>query len=412
VRIAHLDREEFLNRKLDIQPGEHGGFWEPTQGGKTHLAYQCAAVAMKRNPHLRFVSAMPKSRSPATRMWADRLDLKIIDQWPPPHSFSRPRGYVFWPKHLRDAPADQNRAHLAGQFRRMLHDQYQEGDSFTLADDVYVLACIYGLNTECEEFWTAGAEGNAGLWAPNQKPSGTIGGGSVSSFSYNSPTHLFFGRDTDERNQKRFSEIGGGVDPKLVASIVPHLKTYRIQTPAGRKSISEKLYIDKRGPYMALVGPLCMYNGFMTTDSNEKRRAYYASPAGREAIQRANARWREKNRTPDDLRERYATDEEYRDGVLRRQRDYEHRKDDEARKLVFDHYGRVCSCCGSMKSPTIDHIEGDGAAHRRELKIRGGAKMYRWLVKNCFPPGYQTLCKPCNNSKASGAACKLQHIRP
>lgn len=255
MRIARYDREEFLTRKFDYQPGEHVGLWEPTQGGKTHLAYQLVHQAMRRNPHLKMVSAMPKSRSPATRVWADRLDLKIVDRWPPPASLSKPKGYVFWPKHLKDAPVQKNREHLANQFRKMLSAQYQEGDSLTLADDIYLLAVIYGLNMECEEFWTAGSEGGAGLWAPNQKPSGTIGGGSVSSFSYNSPTHLFFGNDTDARNQKRFAEIGGGVDPALVASIVPGLRKYRIQTPQGAKNISEKLYINKGGPYMAIVGP-------------------------------------------------------------------------------------------------------------------------------------------------------------
>jgi len=255
MQIAHLDREEFLTRKLDIQPGEHLGIWEPTGGGKTHLAYQMLGETMRRQPQLRFVSAMPKSRSPATRMWAARLNLKIIDRWPPPASLSRPAGYVFWPKHLKDAPVAENREQLAARFRRMLHDQYQSGDSVTLADDIYLMAVILGLNMECEEFWTAGAEGGASLWAPNQKPSGTAGGGSVSSFSYNSPTHLLFGKDTDERNQRRFSEIGGGIDPKLVASIVPNLKIHRIQTPYGIKNISEKLYIHKGGPFMAIIGP-------------------------------------------------------------------------------------------------------------------------------------------------------------
>jgi hypothetical protein len=255
MRIARLDREEFLTRKFDYQPGEHLGMFEPTQGGKTHLAYQLLQVQMQRQPHLRTVSAMPKSRSPATRMWADRLGLRIIDRWPPPAALSKPPGYVFWPKHLKDVPVAKNREHLAAQFRKMLSDQYQKGDSVTLADDVYLLAVIYGLNMECEEFWTAGSEGGAGLWAPNQKPSGTVGGGSVSSFSYNSPVHLFFGKDTDHRNQKRFTEIGGGVDPELVASIVPHLKTYRIHTPGGIKNISEKLYIHKGGPWMAVIGP-------------------------------------------------------------------------------------------------------------------------------------------------------------
>lgn len=255
MRIARLDREEFLNRKLDIQPGEHVGFWEPTQGGKTHLAYQCLQVAMARNPHLRTVSAMPKSRSPATAAWAERLGLKVVDRWPPPASLTKPPGYVFWPRHLKGASVATNREQLAGQFQRMMHDQYQQGDSITLADDVYVLAVLLGLNMDCEEFWVAGSEGGASLWAPNQKPSGTIGGGSVSSFSYNSPTHLFFGKDTDHRNQKRFSEIGGGVDPELLMSIVPNLGVHRIQTPNGVKNISEKLYIHKGGPWLAIIGP-------------------------------------------------------------------------------------------------------------------------------------------------------------
>lgn len=257
VRIAHLDREEFLTRKWDYQPGEHVGMFAPTGTGKTHLAYQLLEQAMRRQPHLRYVSAMPKSRSPATQMWADRLGLKVTDRWPPPATLSKPRGYVFWPRHLslKTATVAQNRAQLAAKFRHMFGSQYQEGSSVTLADDVYVLAVIYGLNLECEEFWTAGAEGGAGLWAPNQKPSGTVAGGSVSSFSYNAPTHLFFGKDTDVRNQKRFSEIGGGIDPEIVRGIVPHLKVYRIETPRGIKNISETLYVHKGGPWMAIIGP-------------------------------------------------------------------------------------------------------------------------------------------------------------
>jgi hypothetical protein len=113
------------------------------------------------------------------------------------------------------------------------------------------MAVLLGLNMDLEEFWTAGAEGGAALWAPNQKPSGTIGGGSVSSFSYNSPTHLIFGPDTDVRNQKRFSEIGGGVDPQLIASIVPTLAKHRI----GTKNITDKLYVHKGGPWMCIIGP-------------------------------------------------------------------------------------------------------------------------------------------------------------
>jgi hypothetical protein len=254
MRIPHFTREEYLARKFDYRPGQHLGMWEPTEGGKTHFAYQLLDVAMRRNPHLRAVSAMPKSRSPATRMWAGQLGLKIIGDWPPPWSVSKPRGYVLWPPHLSGVPIQQNRDHLTRIFRKMLADQLDEGDSITLADDLYKLAVILDLNMDCEEFWTAGAEGGAGLWGPNQKPSGTMGGGSVSSFSYNSPTYLVFGNDTDERNQRRFAEIGGGIDPKMIAGIVPNLRRFPVNTSKGIMNISEKLVIDKRGPYLSVVG--------------------------------------------------------------------------------------------------------------------------------------------------------------
>jgi len=82
------------------------------------------------------------------------------------------------------------------------------------------------------------------------------------------------------------------------------------------------------------------------------------------------------------------------------------------RPTVFAHYGEVCACCGTSENLTIDHIAGDGAAHRRELfgnSRKAGAKFYAWLIKNNFPPGYQTLCHSCNNSKREGARCKITH---
>jgi hypothetical protein len=256
MQVARIPRETFLGEHFDYQPGEHVSFIEPTQGGKTHLAYQCLDAAMERWPHLRVVSLMPKSRDPATAAWAKRLDMKVIDGWPPPKTWfgDKPRGYVLWPKHLKGAAPEVNRAHLAGIFRRCLADQFRQGNAITLCDDVYLAAVLLGLNADLEEHWTAGSGGGCGLWSTNQKPSGTIGGGAVSSFLYNSPSHLFLGHDPDARNIKRFSEIGG-VDPRLVAETVTGLGIIRVQTPGGIKNISEKLYISKAGPYLAIIGP-------------------------------------------------------------------------------------------------------------------------------------------------------------
>lgn len=84
------------------------------------------------------------------------------------------------------------------------------------------------------------------------------------------------------------------------------------------------------------------------------------------------------------------------------------------REAVFAHYGVVCTCCGSTDTPTIDHIDGDGAAHRAEVVGRSwaaGIPFYRWLIANGFPPGFVTLCKRCNASKANGPACRLDHVQ-
>ena len=78
------------------------------------------------------------------------------------------------------------------------------------------------------------------------------------------------------------------------------------------------------------------------------------------------------------------------------------------RTAVFDHYGWACACCGSAENLSVDHIAGDGTQHREEIG-EGSHVLHRWLVKNDFPDGFQTLCVPCNSSKHGGERCRLSH---
>ena len=80
------------------------------------------------------------------------------------------------------------------------------------------------------------------------------------------------------------------------------------------------------------------------------------------------------------------------------------------RNSVLDHYGRKCACCGedTVEFLAIDHVGGGGNAHRR--KINGNDKtgsnaFYRWLIKNDFPSGFQTLCHNCNFAKSAYGWC-------
>jgi hypothetical protein len=74
------------------------------------------------------------------------------------------------------------------------------------------------------------------------------------------------------------------------------------------------------------------------------------------------------------------------------------------RKLVLDHYGRKCTCCGLALEAAlqIDHIHGGGTKHLKEI---GQSGLYRWLIKNKFPEGFQTLCVLCNWLKRNYGAC-------
>lgn len=71
------------------------------------------------------------------------------------------------------------------------------------------------------------------------------------------------------------------------------------------------------------------------------------------------------------------------------------------RKLVMNHYSNgiiKCKECGESRllALTIDHIEGNGNEHRKQLKNQGGFAFYKWLIDNNYPDGYQVLCFNCN----------------
>jgi hypothetical protein len=251
--VALIPRPEWLASYFVYRPGQHAGWFYPTQLGKTHLIYQCAEAALARNPGLRLVSLMPKARSPATRRHAARLGLQVLDDWPPPKRWpwqERPAGYVLWPKHLKGAPVAANREHLAAIFRKAFHELLWQGESVTVADDAHRLVLL-GLNPEMEEHLTTGGEGGAGLWLANQKTSGSKQG-ALTTFAYNQPEHDLLGFEPIRENRRRFGDIPN-VDPGFLSDYVSRLPRHPVHTPEGIKNISEFLHIDQGGPYMCHV---------------------------------------------------------------------------------------------------------------------------------------------------------------
>lgn len=98
-----------------------------------------------------------------------------------------------------------------------------------------------------------------------------------------------------------------------------------------------------------------------------------------------------------------------REQVKQKQREKNHQN----RKIIIEHYSNgsmCCSCCGEKEYVflTIDHINGGGTQHRKEVPA---SNLARWLIKNNFPNGYDVLCFNCNCGKhKNGGICPHKNI--
>jgi hypothetical protein len=137
------------------------------------------------------------------------------------------------------------------------------------------------------------------------------------------------------------------------------------------------------------------------TQTKEQRREYYK---------------RNKERLLVDGKKNYADN---RDEYRKKHREYHfahreeicaraHKRYADRRKKVLEYYGGKCTCCGETipQFLAIDHINGDGKKHRKEI---GPMDITAWLVKNNFPDGFQILCHNCNHGRfLNGGICPHQ----
>jgi hypothetical protein len=81
-------------------------------------------------------------------------------------------------------------------------------------------------------------------------------------------------------------------------------------------------------------------------------------------------------------------------------REHSRKTDARRRQQALDAYGSVCSCCGEDNTVflTIDHIDGGGTKHRKNVNN----KVYPELRRQGFPPGYRVLCWNCNWAEYRG----------
>ncbi len=90
-----------------------------------------------------------------------------------------------------------------------------------------------------------------------------------------------------------------------------------------------------------------------------------------------------------------------------RQAEFQRNSHRKLRQEVLNAYGGKCACCGETQYEflAIDHIDGNGAAHRRENKLAKGTAFYYWLRREDWPEGFQVLCHNCNQAKGWYGQC-------
>jgi hypothetical protein len=97
------------------------------------------------------------------------------------------------------------------------------------------------------------------------------------------------------------------------------------------------------------------------------------------------------------------------------------RRRQQLKLAAFNAYGGPrCVCCGEdhLEFLSIDHVDQNGAEHRRKLmgekgwsptkNSMCGATFYLWLKQNSYPPGFRVLCMNCNFSLSRFGYCPHQ----
>lgn len=224
--IVTFERVTFLYDVFDYEPGQCCTFLSPFGGGKTELAL--AALHAVSSPELQgTVFAMKPTDKTITR-WTPILKYETIRDWPPSQIKlakrvfgKKPPGYVLWPTDTGNIDYDEwHQTQVFSRALSMMYSSAKKHPNIMFCDETYSLENELGLSKLLRRSWSKGRSVGNGLWAGSQRPA------LIDQLAYQAQ-HLFLGYDADARAQQRYAEIGGGIDPMVVKSIIAQLARFQ-----------------------------------------------------------------------------------------------------------------------------------------------------------------------------------------
>jgi hypothetical protein len=244
--VEVVPRRQFVNDVWDYNNGQDVTFIGPTQRGKSTLCFQLLRVSVSPERKCVILAGKPPKRDPVMAGAAEKLNLRIIEEWPPgfnPRDKHR-NGWVLRPRHTMTDMNTDNET-LRREFRKAILWSYRETSHPTIIvmDERYHVENDLKIPKEELDASLLRGSPHSGQWNLLQR------GRFVSYNVYSAPEHIFVAYDPDVNNRRRYSEIGG-VDPDLIDEITAGLKTTRV--PSGG-TISQFLYIRRSGPEIYVV---------------------------------------------------------------------------------------------------------------------------------------------------------------
>lgn len=149
---------------------------------------------------------------------------------------------------------------------------------------------------------------------------------------------------------------------------------------------------------------------------NEYAKEQYREKVSRMTPQQYKAfreRLNEKQKANRQKRIEQMTDDQ-REAYIRRTNAKNKERREAVRADVYAAYGGFrCACCGETEEAflSIDHINNDGAEHRRNNRLQTGEQMHRWLKRNGYPEGFQVLCMNCQWGKRNNNGVCPHQVR-